>query len=122
MSCLCRLVPDHMTIADFRKDNGAAIRKVCAHFIALCRTMGLLTQRGSRRVALRISRTVFSALSGTRLLACLIVAPRQGYDEPGFLSYTIRPFCPTSADGLQPRHMIIAKHFTPFALENHPAV
>jgi hypothetical protein len=37
-------------------------------------------------VALRISRTVFSALSGTRLLACLIVAPRQGYDEPGTLS------------------------------------
>src|SRR5260370_20238850 len=54
-----------------------------------------------RRVARRISRTVFSALSGMRLLACLIVAPRQGYDEPGFLSYTIRPFCPTSADGLQ---------------------
>jgi transposase len=39
-----RLVPDHKTIADFRKDNGAAIRKVCARFIALCRTMGLLTQ------------------------------------------------------------------------------
>ncbi len=36
-----------------------------------------------------------------RLLACLIVAPRQGYDEPGCLSYKIRPFCPTSADGLQ---------------------
>ena len=30
--------------------------------------------------------TVFSALSGMRLLACLIVAPRQGYDEPGFPS------------------------------------
>src|SRR3974377_1856928 len=29
-----------------------------------------------RRVALRISRTVFSALSGTRLLACLIVVPQ----------------------------------------------
>src|SRR6478672_1259028 len=54
-----------------------------------------------RRVARRISRTVFSALSGTRLLACLIVAPQQGYDEPGILSYAIRPFCPTSADGLQ---------------------
>jgi transposase len=39
---LGRLVPDHKTIADFRKDNGAAIRKVCAHFIALCRAMGLL--------------------------------------------------------------------------------
>ena len=41
---MCRLVPDHKTIADFRKDNGAAIRKVCAQFIALCRAMGLLTQ------------------------------------------------------------------------------
>ncbi len=39
-----RLAPDHKTIADFRKDNGAAIRKVCAQFIALCRAMGLLTQ------------------------------------------------------------------------------
>src|SRR3974377_1620420 len=53
-----------------------------------------------RRVALRISRTVFSALSGMRLLACLIVAPQQGYDEPKILSYAISPFCPTSADGL----------------------
>src|SRR5271157_274545 len=43
MWLLCRLVPDHKTIADFRKDNGAAIRKVCAQFIALCRAMGLLT-------------------------------------------------------------------------------
>jgi transposase len=25
-----RLVPNHKTIADFRKDNGPAIRKVCA--------------------------------------------------------------------------------------------
>ena len=39
-----RLIPDHKTIADFRKDNGTAIRKVCARFIALCRTIGLLTQ------------------------------------------------------------------------------
>ena len=39
-----RLVPDHKTIADFRKDNGTAIRKVCARFIALCRMTGLLTQ------------------------------------------------------------------------------
>src|SRR5271156_5310722 len=39
-----RLDPDHKTIADFRKDNGRAIRKVCAQFVALCRTMGLLTE------------------------------------------------------------------------------
>src|SRR5258708_3986180 len=38
-----RLVPDHKTIADFRKDNGPAIRKVCAQFVALCREIGLLT-------------------------------------------------------------------------------
>ena len=25
-----RLVPDHKTIADFRRDNGTAIREVCA--------------------------------------------------------------------------------------------
>ena len=39
-----RLVPDHKTIADFRKDNGPAIRKVCARFVELCREMGLLTK------------------------------------------------------------------------------
>jgi len=38
-----RLTPDHKTIADFRKDNGPAIRKVCARFVALCRELGLLT-------------------------------------------------------------------------------
>jgi len=37
-----RLAPDHKTIADFRKDNGAAIRKVCSQFVALCRKIGLL--------------------------------------------------------------------------------
>jgi transposase len=36
-----RLVPDHKTIADFRKDNGPAIKKVCAQFVELCRKMGL---------------------------------------------------------------------------------
>src|ERR1700716_3866582 len=39
-----RLVPDHKTIADFRKDNGPAIRKVCAQFVAVCREIGLLTK------------------------------------------------------------------------------
>src|SRR2546430_5844579 len=39
-----RLVPDHKTIADFRKDDGRAIRQVCARFVALCRTLGLFTE------------------------------------------------------------------------------
>jgi transposase len=39
----CRLVPDHKTIADFRKDCGSAIQRVCVQFVELCRQMGLLT-------------------------------------------------------------------------------
>src|SRR5262250_835085 len=39
-----RLAPDHKTIADFRKDNGGAIRQVCSRFVVLCRRMGLLAQ------------------------------------------------------------------------------
>ena len=39
-----RLAPDHKTIANFRKDNGRAIRQVCARFVGLCRSLGLLTQ------------------------------------------------------------------------------
>jgi transposase len=42
MWLLGRLVPDHKTVADFRKDNGNALRKVCARFVELCREMGLL--------------------------------------------------------------------------------
>ena len=41
---LGRLAPDHKTIADFRKDNGPAIKKVCAQFVELCREMGLLAK------------------------------------------------------------------------------
>jgi transposase len=39
-----RLAPDFKTIADFRKNNGAAIKKVCAQFVELCRRMGLLAK------------------------------------------------------------------------------
>jgi transposase len=44
MWLLGRLAPDFKTIADFRKDNGAAIKKVCAQFVGLCRKMGLLAK------------------------------------------------------------------------------
>jgi transposase len=44
MWLLGRLVPDHKTVADFRKDSGRAIRKVCARFVELCREMGLLVK------------------------------------------------------------------------------
>jgi len=38
-----RLAPDFKTIADFRKDNGAAIRAVCGQFVELCRRLKLFT-------------------------------------------------------------------------------
>ena len=37
-----RLVPDHKTIADFRRHNGPAIRRSCAQFVELCRRIGVL--------------------------------------------------------------------------------
>jgi len=39
-----RLMPDFKTIANFRKDNGKAIRRVCRQFIVLCRQLNLFTQ------------------------------------------------------------------------------
>jgi transposase len=42
-----RLAPDFKTIADFRRDNGRAIRKVCREFVVLCRKLGA-EQSGSQ--------------------------------------------------------------------------
>jgi hypothetical protein len=39
-----RLMPDFKTIADFRRDNGPAIRAACAHFVVLCRQLNLFTR------------------------------------------------------------------------------
>lgn len=39
-----RLSPDFKTIADFRKDNGRAISKVCGEFVMICRQLNLFTQ------------------------------------------------------------------------------
>jgi transposase len=53
-----RLVPDHKTIADFRKDNGSAIKQVCVQFIELCRRIGLLT-----RASVAIDGSKFKAVN-----------------------------------------------------------
>ena len=39
-----RLMPDFKTIADFRRDNGPAIRAACAQFVVLCRKLNLFTR------------------------------------------------------------------------------
>src|ERR1700690_1010457 len=53
-----RLIPDFKTIADFRKDNGEAIHKVCRAFVLLCRRLNLL---GDASVA--IDGTKFKAVN-----------------------------------------------------------
>ena len=39
-----RRMPDFKTIADFRRDNGQAIRNVCREFIVLCRRLHLFSE------------------------------------------------------------------------------
>ncbi|MDO6711384.1 IS1182 family transposase [Aliiglaciecola sp. 2_MG-2023] len=44
MWLLERLTPDFKTIADFRKDNGKAVKGVCRQFIELCRQMNMFSE------------------------------------------------------------------------------
>ncbi len=53
-----RLAPDHKTIADFRRDNGPAIRKTCAQFVELCRRIDVL--RGD---CVAVGRAKFKAVN-----------------------------------------------------------
>jgi transposase len=53
-----RLAPDFKTIADFRRDNGAAIRAACAQFVVLCRRLGLFT-----RTVIAIDGSKFKAVN-----------------------------------------------------------
>jgi transposase len=72
---LCgRLAPDHKTIADFRKDNGQAIRQVCAQFVAVCRRLDLLAEAsvaidGSKFKAVNARDRNFTAAKMARRLA-----------------------------------------------------
>jgi transposase len=53
-----KLVPDHKTIADFRRDNWPSIRKVCAQFVELRRRIGAL-----RRATVAIDGSKFKAMN-----------------------------------------------------------
>ncbi|WP_445145027.1 IS1182 family transposase [Dyella sp. Tek66A03] len=54
-----RCMPDFKTIADFRKDNGLAIRRVCSQFVMLCRRMKLFTD-----AVVAIDGSKFKAVNG----------------------------------------------------------
>jgi len=53
-----RLAPDFKTIANFRRDNGPAIRAVCAQFVVLCRQLNLFT-----RAVIAIDGSKFKAVN-----------------------------------------------------------
>ena len=53
-----RLAPDFKTIASFRRDNGPAIRAVCAQFVVLCRQLNLFT-----RAVIAIDGSKFKAVN-----------------------------------------------------------
>jgi transposase len=57
MWLLGRLAPDFKTIADFRKDNGAAFQVTCRAFVQFCRQAGLI---GSMPRTLKTAHTVHS--------------------------------------------------------------
>ena len=88
-----RLVPDHKTIADFRKDNGPAIKKVCAQFVASCRKTGLLAKAsvaidGSKFKAVNSRDNNFTKGKMERRLAQIEEHPIQFW---GWLDAEIRP-------------------------------
>src|SRR6476646_6261875 len=67
-----RLAPDFKTIADFRKDNGAAIRAACRQFVALCRSLNLFAH-----AIVAIDGSRFKAVnSGGRHGYCLSLSPK----------------------------------------------
>ena len=92
-----RLMPDFKTIADFRRDNGPAIRAACAQFIVLCRKLNLFTRAvvaldGSKFKAVnnrdknftvaKVAKRIEQVEAGiTRYLAALDRADRQGGAE-----------------------------------------
>ena len=100
MWLLQRLAPDYKTIADFRKDNGPAIKKVCAQFIELCRKIGFARegQRRHRRLAnsrrsttaTRTSRKRKSSGGGSNWRRALRVISRS----------SIRPICRRAAPAI----------------------
>lgn len=73
-----RLLPDHTTIADFRRDNGAAIKQVCGRFVMLCREMGMLAGR-----SVTIDGSKFKAVNNRdrNFTKAKLQRPRQQIEE-----------------------------------------
>lgn len=93
-----RLAPDFKTIADFRRDNGPAIRAVCVRFVALCRRLGMfagavvavdgskfkaVNNRDKNFTTAKVARRMEQVDDSiARYLAALDRADREGTDVP----------------------------------------
>jgi transposase len=102
MWLLGRLAPDHKTVADFRKDNGRAIRKVCARFVELCREMGLLA-----KASVAIDGSKFKAVNNRdRNFTRAKVARRRAQLEESVARYLSQL---DTADRQEPSEVLAAK-------------
>jgi hypothetical protein len=81
-----RLAPDFKTIADFRKDNGPAIRDSCRRFVDLCRRLELFSHALDPKQSQvgrgdQVARALFSTWAFRRERSSADY-PRQGNDYP----------------------------------------
>ena len=72
MWLLGRLAPDFKTIADFRKDNGAAFAATCRAFVQFCRQVGLIAGQ-----LVAIDGSKFQAVASARKQLSLKQLKRQ---------------------------------------------
>src|SRR5271167_2999415 len=78
-----RLAPDFKTIANFRRDNGAAIRAVCGQFVELCRRLNLFT-----KALVAIDGSKFKAVNNRdKNFTVVKVAKRMEQVDAGIVRY-----------------------------------
>jgi transposase len=91
-----RLAPDYKTIADSRKDNGSAIKKVCAQFVELCRKMGLLAKASVAIDGSKFKKQIEESVA--RYMSQLDTADRQTVAGEDPSEAIIKGSCATAND------------------------
>ena len=99
-----RLMPDFKTIADFRRDNGPAIRAACAQFIVLCCQFNLFT-----RAVVAIDGSKFKAVNNRdKNFTVTKVAKRIEQVEAGIARYLADWIGPIARTVMWPRQRLSA--------------
>ena len=120
-----KLAPDFKTIADFRRDNGEAVRAACKQFVVLCREIGLIASGvvaldGSRFKAVNtrdknytpgaIQRRIEQVEAGIeRYLAKLDTADRQE-DDVAEMRTTLGRAAKRTSTNHVPDVLMVARH------------